>query len=87
MLSNKKLNLIVTELFITGKKMNISPGFVTQSYFAVPKKIRLNYAHYFIMKIPNKRELRQIAFYHSSYIDSRDFMDLYKNILQNHILL
>ena len=85
MLSDK--NLIVIELFITGKKLNISPGFIKQSYFAVPKNIRLNYAHYFNMKIPNKRELQQIAFYHSSYIDSRDFMDLYKNILQNHILL
>ena len=51
MLSNKKLNLIVTELF---RKLNISLVFITQSYFAVPKNIRLDSTHYFIMKIPNK---------------------------------
>ena len=55
MLSNKKLKPIVTELFIRGKKLNISFDFVTQSYFAVPKNIRLNSTHYFVMKIPNKR--------------------------------
>ena len=64
MLSNKKLNPIVTELFIRGRKLNISLAFITQSYFVVPKNIRLNSTHYFIMKIPNKRELQQIAFNH-----------------------
>ena len=54
MLINNKLNLIVTELFIKGRKPNISLVFVIQSYFAVPKNNRLNSAHYFIMKIPNK---------------------------------
>ena len=54
MLSNKNLNVIVTELFIRGKKLNISLVFITKSYFAVPKDIRLNSTHYFIMKIPNK---------------------------------
>ena len=57
MLSTKKLNPIVTELFIRGRKLNISLVFITQSYFAVPKNIRLNSTHYFIIKIPNKREL------------------------------
>ena len=78
MLSNKKLNLIVTELFIIGRKINIFLVFITQSYFALSKNIRLNYTHYFIMKIPNKRELQQIAFNHSSDIDFQDFMNLYK---------
>ena len=78
MLSNKKLNPIVTELFIRGRKLNISLVFITQSYFAVPKNIRLNSTHYFLMKIPNKRELQQIAFNHSSDIDSQNFMNLYK---------
>ena len=78
MLSNKKLNPIVTELFIRGRKLNISLVFITQSYFAVPKNIRLNSMHYFIMKIPNKQELQQIAFNHSSDIDFKDFMNLYK---------
>ena len=55
--SNKKFNPIVTELFIRGRKLNISLAFITQSYFVVPKYIRSNSTHYFIMKIPNKREL------------------------------
>ena len=57
MLSNKKLNPIITELFIRGKKLNISLAFITQSNFTVPKHIRLNFMHSFIMKISNKREL------------------------------
>ena len=59
--SNKKLSPIVTELFLRGKKLNISFIFISQSYLKVPKTIRLNATHYFIMKIPNKRELQQIA--------------------------
>ena len=78
MLSNKKLDPIVTELFIRGRKLNISLVFITQSYFAAPKNIRLNSTHYFVMKIPNKRELQQIAFDHSSDIDFQDFMNLHK---------
>ena len=77
-LSNKKLTPIFTELFIRIKKVNISLVFITQSYFDVPKNIRLNSTHYFVMKIPNKRELQQIAFNHSSDIDFQDFMNLYK---------
>ena len=49
MLNNKKLNPIVTELFIRSRKLNISLVFITQYYFAVPKNIRLNSTHYFIM--------------------------------------
>ena len=78
MLSNKKINPIVTELFIRDRKLNISIVFITQSYFAVPKNIRLNSTHYFIMKISSKRELQQISFNHSSDIDFQDFMNLYK---------
>ena len=78
LLSNKKLNPIVTELFIKGKKLNISLVFITQSYFAFPKIIRLNSTHYFVIKFPNIRELQQIAFNHSSNIDFQDFMNLYK---------
>ena len=54
MLSNKKLNPILTNISIRGIKLNISIVFITQSYFAVPKNIRLNFAHYFIMKIPKQ---------------------------------
>ena len=77
-LSNKKVNPIVTELFSRGKKLNTFHVFIAQSYFAVLKNIRLNSAYYFIMKIPNKKELQQIVFNHSSDIDSQDFMNLYK---------
>ena len=72
MLSNKKLNPIVTEMFMRRRKLNISLVFIMQSYFATPNIIRLNSMHYFIMKIPNKRELQQIAFNHSSDIGFRD---------------
>ena len=78
MLNNKKLNPIATELFIRGRKINIPLVFKNQFYCAVPKDIRLNSTHYFIMKIPDKRELQQIAFNHSSDID---FMNFYKESL------
>ena len=73
-----KLNPIVTELFIRGRKLNISIVFITQSYFKVPKDVRLSSTHFFIMKIPNKRELQQISLNHSSDIDFKDFMNIYK---------
>ena len=76
--SNKKHNPILTELFIRGKKLIMFLVFITQSYFAVPKNIRLNSTHNFIMKIPNKRELQQIAFNHSSDIEFKDLMNPYK---------
>ena len=77
-LSNEKLNPIVSELFIRGRKLNISLVFITKSYFSVPKDIRLNCTHYFIMKIPNKRKLKQIASHNSSDIDFYDLINLYK---------
>ena len=58
MIHNKKLNSIVTKLFIRGRKLNISLIFITQSYFKVPKDVKLNTIHFFITKIPNKRELQ-----------------------------
>ena len=78
MINNKKLNPVVTELFIRGRKRNISIVFITQSYFKVPKDVRLNSTYFFIMKIPNKRELQQIALNHSPDIDFKDFMKIYK---------
>ena len=78
MINNTKLYLIVTELFIGGRKLNISIVFITQSYFKVPKDARLNSTHFFIMKIPNKRELQQIAVNHASDSDFKDFMNIYK---------
>ena len=81
MINNNKLNPVVTELFIRGRKLNISIVFITQSYFKVPKDVRLNSTHFFIMKIPNKRELQQIALNHSSDIDFKDFMNIYKKCI------
>ena len=71
MIDNKKLDPIVTELLE-------EENFTTQSYFAVPKNIKVNSTHYFVMKIPSKRQLKQIAFNFSSDIDFQDVMNLYK---------
>ena len=78
MLSNKKLNPILTKLFIRGRKLNIYLVFIIQSYFAIPKNIRLNSTQYFVMKIPSKRKLQQVVFNHSSDVDFQNFMNLYK---------
>ena len=77
-IKNKKLNSIVTELFIRGRKINISLVFITQSYFKVSKDVRLKTSHFFIAKIPNKRELQQIAINHSSDINTKDFANIYR---------
>ena len=78
MIHNKKLNSIVTESFIRGRKLNISLVFITKSYFKVPKDVRLNTSHFFIAKIPNKRELQQIATNYSSDISTEDFINIYR---------
>ena len=78
MINNKILNPVVTELFIRDRKLNIYFVFITQWYFKVPKDVRLNSTHFFIMKIPNEREVQQIALNHSSDIDFKDFMKIYK---------
>ena len=82
MINNNKLIPIVTELFIRGRKLNISIAFITQSYFKVPKDVRLDSTHFFIMKIPNKRELQQIALNHSSDIDFKYFMKIYTKYIK-----
>ena len=69
MINNKKLNPVVTEMFIRGRKLNIFIVFITRSYFKMPKNVRLNSTNFFNMKIPNKRELQQIALNQSSDID------------------
>ena len=76
--SNKKFQAIIEELFIRCRKINISLVFITQSYFSVPKDVRLNSTHYLIMKINNKRELQNIAINHSADIDYKDFMKIYR---------
>ena len=78
MILNKKLNSILAELFIRGRKLNISLVFITQSYVRVRKYVRVNTTHFFISKIQNKRELRDIAINHSSDISTEDFINIYK---------
>ena len=77
MINNKKLNSIVTELFIRGRKLDIPLVFITQSYFKVPKDVTLNTTHFFITKIPNEIELQQIALKHSSDTSTKDFINIY----------
>ena len=84
---DKKLNPVVTESFIRGRKLNISIVFITQSYFKVPKQIRLNITHFFVMKIPNNRELQQVALNHSLDIDFKDFIKIYKKYTAEPYLL
>ena len=74
MINNKKRNSVVAELFIRGRKLNISHVFIRQSYFKVLKDVRLYSTHFFILKIPNKRKLQKIALTHSSDIDFKEFM-------------
>ena len=78
MVHNKKLDSTVTEWFIRGRKLNISFVFITQSYFKVPKYVRLNTTHSFIAKTPNKRKLQQIVINHSSDINPKDFINIYR---------
>ena len=78
MIQNKKLNSIVTELSIRGRRLNISLVFITQPYFRVLKDVRLNTTHFLITKISNKRELQQVAINHSSDINTEDFVHIYK---------
>ena len=74
-INNKRLNPIATEFF---RKLGISIVFITQIYFKVLKDVRLNSTRFFVMKILNKRELQQIALNHSSDIEFKDFMNIYK---------
>ena len=76
-MSNKKFQAIIKELSIRCRKLNISLAFITQSYFSVPKDVRLNTIHYFIMKINSKRELQNIAINDSTDIDYQNFKKIY----------
>ena len=78
MINNKKLNSMVTELFLRGRKLNIPLAIITQSYFKVPKDVRPKSTQFFIMKILNKVELQQIELNHSSDISSKDFIKIHK---------
>ena len=77
-MTNKTFQSIIKELFIRCLKINISLVFITQSYFSVPKDVRLNSKHCFIMKINKKRELQNIAINHSGDIDYKDFTKIHR---------
>ena len=77
-MSDKKAQKIIKDLFIRCRKLNISLCFLTQSYFSVPKDVRLSYTHYISFKLNNKRELQNIAINHSADIDYYDFVKVYR---------
>ena len=77
-MSNKRFQAIIKELFIRCRKLNISLIFIYQSYFSVPKDVRVNSTHYLIMEISSKRELQNIAINHSPDIDYKGFMKIYR---------
>ena len=81
-MTNKKFQGIIKELLIRCRKLNISFVFITQSYFSVPKDVRLNSTHYLIMKINNRKELQNIAINHSADIDYKDSMKIYREFIK-----
>ena len=81
-MSDKKSQAIIKELFIRCRKLKISLVFIMQSYFSVPKDVRLKSTHYLIMKINNKRELRNIAINRSADIDYKDFKKVYRDYMK-----
>ena len=74
----KKFQAIIKELFLRCRKLNISLVFITQFYISIPKDVRLNLTHYFIMKINNRKELQNIGIDQSADIDYNDFMKIYR---------
>ena len=78
-MSDKKSQQVLKELFIRCRKLNVGLCFLTQSYFPVPKDVRLNCTHYIIFKLNNKRELQNIAINHSANIDYKDFIKIYRD--------
>ena len=77
-MTNKIFQAIIKELFIRCRKLNILLVFIAKSYFSVPKDVRLKSTHYLIVKIKNKRELKNTARIHSADIDYKDFVKIYR---------
>ena len=77
-MTNKKSQFIIKDLFIRSRKLNVSLVFITQSHFSVPKEVRLSCTHYLIMNIHNRKELKNIAINHSAYIEYKNFMKIYR---------
>ena len=85
-MTNKNFQAMIKELFIRCRKLDISLVFITQSYFSVPKDVRLNSTLYLIMKINNKRDLQNIAINHSADIDCQDFKKFTENVQKNYTI-
>ena len=77
-MTNRRFQTIIKELFIRCRKLNISPVFIAQSYFSFPKDVRLDSTHYLILNINSKRELQNIAIKDSADIDYQDFTKVYR---------
>ena len=82
-MSDKQAQQVLKDLFTRCRKLNISLCFLTQSYFSVPKDVRLNCTHYIIFKLNNKRELQNIAINYSADIDYKDFVNIYRKCTEN----
>ena len=78
-MSDKKAQQVLKELFIRCRKLNISLCFLTQSYFSVPKDVRLNCTHCITFKLNNKRKLQNIAINHCAELDYKDFVKIYRD--------
>ena len=78
-MSDKKAQQVLKELFIKCRKLNIGLCFLTQSYFSVPKDVRLNCTHFIIFKLNNKRGLENTAINHSPDINYKDFVKIYRD--------
>ena len=79
---NKRFQEIIKELFIRCRKSNISLVFITQAYFSVPKNVKLNSTHYFIMKIKKRKEIQNIAISNSADVDYKNFMKIYRECIK-----
>ena len=86
MLSNKKVNAVVTELFIRGRNLSVSLAFITQPYFTASKNIRLNSTHNFAMEISTKSELQKLNLIIYQIFTFKALWIFIKSVLQNHIL-
>ena len=86
-MTNNKFQAIIKKLFIRSRKLNISLLFIIQSYFSVPKVVRLNFIHYLIVKIDDKRDLQSIAINHSADINYKDFMKIYRKSIYSFLTI
>ena len=78
-MSHRKAQQVLKELFTRCRKINVSLIFITQCYYSVPNTVILNCTHYILFKLNNKRQLQNIAINHSSDIDYKEFFKVYRD--------